>query len=93
MRRPFGPAPDPAGEIRFDDRTQVVRATPRVERSRRMPGPEEHVIAIDDRGTVGVELTCQTCGWEQHVPSMGVANLLAAEHRATPDYADKGWAM
>ena len=58
-----------------------------------MAGPVEHVIDIEDRGNVGVELKCQTCGWEQHVPSMRVADLLASEHRATPDYAEKGWAM
>jgi hypothetical protein len=54
-----------------------------------MPGPDEHQITIDDRGTVGAELTCQTCGWEQHVPSMKVAEILAAEHRESPEYADQ----
>lgn len=58
-----------------------------------MPGPVEHVIAIDDRGTVGAEVQCQTCGFEQHAPSVAVAELLAAEHRATPEYAEKEWAM
>jgi hypothetical protein len=58
-----------------------------------MPGPEEHAIAVEDRGHLGVELSCQTCGWEQHAPTMRVADLLAEEHRASPEYADKTWAM
>jgi hypothetical protein len=58
-----------------------------------MPGPEEHAITITDLGNVGVELACQTCGWEQHVASMTGANVLAAEHRASPEYADKSWAL
>jgi len=58
-----------------------------------MPGPEEHVIAIEDHGGRGVELTCETCGWEQHVPSMQVAELLSSEHRSSPDYAEKTGGM
>jgi hypothetical protein len=58
-----------------------------------MPGPVEHVTAIEDLGTTGAQLQCATCGFEQHAPSMAVAELLAAEHRATPEYSEKEWAM
>lgn len=57
-----------------------------------MPEPEEHSITVDDRESLGVDLNCQ-CGWEQHAPSMRVADLLAAEHRASPEYAEKTWAL
>jgi hypothetical protein len=54
-----------------------------------MTGPDEHQIAIDDLGSAGVELKCQTCEWEQHAPSVKVAEILAAEHRESPGYADQ----
>jgi hypothetical protein len=44
-----------------------------------------HAVAINDRGPLGVELECSTCGWSAFAVTRDEATLLVAEHHADSD--------
>jgi hypothetical protein len=44
-----------------------------------------HVVDMNDKGPLGVELECTTCGWSAFAVSRDEATLLLAEHHAESD--------